>query len=505
MLDRMLYAIVSDIHANLPAWKSVLADLTSLGAQRIICLGDVVGYGPQPQEVLASLYRHVDAFVMGNHDAVVCGKMTPERFNKQARVLVEWSTGQVSRKGKEFLAAAALSLTGDGFTCVHGEMGQPEAFRYIVGPEDTQPTWQATSAPIIFVGHTHRACLFVRGASGVPHPLPPEDFVLEDGKRYIVNVGSVGYPRDGDPRASYCLYDTEDQVVRFRRVPFDYEALRLAVQAAGLEAKTMPLLNHDPLQLRRPVRDQLEFDPADTDAQMAKGVTVSRDLMRLRKSNRRWRKVAVAGMVLAALMAGVAAAFALHRSTVAETAFPDKPLPVREAVVPSDVSGNLLPPLPYGLSGRLVEGWRYSFNRPDDQNLTIESDFSGPSPRVQLVHAKRAQLRLEAPEWVLNRTADGRLRATINAWRGEDFVGTVKIVVVVDERLAATDKHPRERVVLNFDLALNRKASWEETKRIMDIKKPVISGKTERVRYRVEADFIGTLSLADLSLVLAGD
>ncbi len=205
-----------------------MKDLATEKVDRIICLGDIVGYGPQPQEVLASVFRHADAMVMGNHDAVVCGKLTPERFNPYARRMIEWSKGQLSQRSKEYLAQASLLVTGDGFVGVHGEAGQPEAFRYLFEPFDTEPTWHATESPLVFVGHTHLAGMFVRGASGVPHQLPPDDFIIEDGKRYIVNVGSVGYPRDGDPRASYCIYDARESTVFFRRVVFDYDELQAA-------------------------------------------------------------------------------------------------------------------------------------------------------------------------------------------------------------------------------------------------------------------------------------
>ncbi len=494
----MRYAIVSDIHANLPAWKAVLADLTTLGASRIICLGDVVGYGPQPNEVLASVYRHVDAVVMGNHDAVVCGKLRPSRFNRQARALIEWSAERVSRRGRAFLSTAPLTLRGEGFVCVHGELGKPAAFNYLVEPNETLPTWEATEEPLIFVGHSHHAGLFVRGASGTPHPLPPEDFVLEEGKRYIVNVGSVGYPRDGDPRASYCLYDSEEQVVRFRRVAFDYDALRMEIKKAGLQEMSRPLLDRDPVLLRQPVREQLGFDPSETEAHMASGVTESLDLQNLRRSNRRWRKAAVGGLLLAALMAGVATAVVLHKSTSGEAAYPADPLPVQEAVVPSDSLGNLLPPLPAALTESVLPGWRYHMSHPREQKLTVEQ--KGSSTYLKLVHPRRAGFRLEAPEWDLNGLAKGRLRARLQAMRGEDFVGTVKVVVVADERAGG---EMRERVVINFDLPFNRKLAWEESRRIMDIRKPHISSATERVRYRIEANFSGTLCLGDLSLVFA--
>ncbi len=498
----MRYAIVSDVHANLPAWKAVLADLTSLGAQRIICLGDVVGYGPQPAEVLASVYEHVDALVMGNHDAVVCGKMTPDLFNHQARFMIEWSAPRVSRRGKSFLGGAPLSLAGDGFTCVHGELGEPGAFRYLVGPEDTRATWAAGTDPLCFVGHTHCSGLFVLGPSGVPHPLPPEDFVLEEGKRYIVNVGSVGYPRDGDPRAGYALFDTDDATVRFRRVPFDYEALRLAVQAAGLAEQAMPLLNRDPLRLRQPVREQLEFMPADSQAQMAHGVTASRDLAELQKSNRRWRRTAVTGILATALLAGVASAVAVHRATTGETARPEVPLPPREAVIPADLAGNLLPAFPPAMPEAELTGWRYRCSHRSGQRLAIEQDATAPTPRLRVVHDRRASLILEAPAWRLNGAANGRLRAVVNARRGTNFVGTVKVVVEARETGAAEDTRFHERVVLNFDLPLKRPEVWEETRRIMDIRKPPLTRTTAMIRYRIEADFIGILSLADPSLTL---
>ena len=501
----MRYALVSDIHSNKPAWKAVLADLSSMGAQRIVCLGDVVGYGPEPVAVLDSLYRHVDAFVMGNHDAVVCGKLTPDRFNHQARFMIEWSTEQISRKGKEFLGSAALTLKGEGFVCVHGDLGQPGAFNYIVDADDTLPTWEAAETPLVFVGHTHRAGMFVRGTSGVPHPLPPDDFIVEDGKRYIVNVGSVGYPRDGDPRASYCLYDTATRVVTFRRVPFDYEALRLAVREAGLDVALMPLLDRDPIRMRQPVREQLGFDPAVSRKQMVTGVTLSRDLQELQKSNRRWRKAAVGGTLLAALMAGVLAAYAINYAATSETTIPQTPIVAREAVVPSDLAGNLLPPLPIAMVEREVPGWRCTLSRPGSQRLSIGNDAASPAPHLVIVHDKRARLRLEAPEWILGGVVQGRLRASVRAYRGEDFIGTVRVVAVVDERASPGEEGLRERTVLNFDLPLRRATTWDETRRIMDIKKPAITVGTERLRYRIEAEFVGTLALADLSLVLVNE
>ena len=174
----MRYAIVSDIHSNLPAWNAVLADLSALKARKIVCLGDVVGYGPQPEAVLESAYRHIDYFVMGNHDAVVAGKMADDAFNDLAKTMVRWTAARVPAKAKAFLAEQPLVLEGKGFVCVHGSLDRPQAFNYIVSPQEALDTWSATNAQLVFVGHSHIPGIFVLGESGTPHLIPSQDFQL---------------------------------------------------------------------------------------------------------------------------------------------------------------------------------------------------------------------------------------------------------------------------------------------------------------------------------------
>ncbi len=489
----MLYALVSDVHANLPAWRAVLADLSSLGAERIVCLGDVVGYGPEPAAVLESMYRHVDAFVMGNHDAVLCGKMDPARFNSHARTMIEWSATQVSRRGRDFLAQQSLTLTGPGFCCVHGDLGLPAAFRYIIDPRDAMATWEATADPLIFVGHSHIPGIFVRGASGTPHRLPAQDFVLEEGKRFIVNVGSVGYPRDGDARACYCLYDTAEGAVRWRRVPFDMAALRAAMVRARLNEDQVPLLRHDPLRQRRPVREDLQFDPATESVQMAHGVTITRDLSSMRRRLHRWRLVAAFSLGVS-LLAMAAIALLLTRRAPAEHAVPAAPLPPREAVVAYDLRGNLLPPLPAAVDGERLPGWRYTFSHPEAQHCEIDNtvgeyDFV---PRLRLVHARRSRCVLEAPQWRLAGLAAGKLRAELMVRRGKDFQGQVEVVVDT-EGIGSDGKASFHPGLLHFIPAMARKGGWEKgqatTAKSLD-------ANTERLCFRIETDFEGTLEIA---------
>ncbi|MBQ6103746.1 MAG: metallophosphoesterase family protein, partial [Kiritimatiellae bacterium] len=239
----MRYAFVSDIHGNLPAWNTVLADLAVHRVDRIVCLGDVVGYGPQPAECLRGVYAHVHQMVLGNHDAVVAGKMSAESFNDRARRMIEWTGTRLGENARNLFSSLPLVLKGPGFRCTHGDFTDPAVFNYVRTEEDARANFAAVPEQLLFCGHTHEAAVFLVGGSGNVYKIEPQDFELEEGKRYLVNVGSVGSARDGDPRASYVIYDEERRGVYFHRVPFDFEAFRSAVAAApGLDPDLVPFL-----------------------------------------------------------------------------------------------------------------------------------------------------------------------------------------------------------------------------------------------------------------------
>ena len=126
----MRFAIVSDLHSNLQAWNAVLLDIRSQKLDRIICLGDVVGYGPDPAEVLRSVHANVNHLVLGNHDAVVCGKMDETLFNESARQIIDWTRGQLNREARRFLGSLPLSLDAGLFRCAHGDFSEPGAFNH---------------------------------------------------------------------------------------------------------------------------------------------------------------------------------------------------------------------------------------------------------------------------------------------------------------------------------------------------------------------------------------
>ncbi len=301
----MRYAIVSDLHANLPAWRAVLRDLTASGADRILCLGDVIGYGPHPAEVLESVYAEVWRVALGNHDAALCGRMDASGFHQDAQTILEWTRKRLSRAALRLMATWPLQLAGRTFRCAHASTEEPARFPYLDSPEAAMAAWTAAPEPLLFVGHTHRPALYVLGSSGVPREVPPQDFATEEGKRYIVNVGSVGCPRDGDPRASYVIYDEAAGAVVFRRVSFDLDACRAAVAAAGLPEVAYGFLQADPLLGRRPLREVVSFQPPSSPQAGAWGAVEIEDVEHLRSRARRWRTVAAA---LGAALAAAAAA-----------------------------------------------------------------------------------------------------------------------------------------------------------------------------------------------------
>jgi diadenosine tetraphosphatase ApaH/serine/threonine PP2A family protein phosphatase len=320
----MRYAIVSDLHGNLQAWRAVLRDIAGAGAgaDRILCLGDVVGYGPNPAEVMESVYAEAHRIVLGNHDAALCGRMDTSRFNDEARQILDWTRSRVSADAVKLAATWPLQLQGRGFRCAHATFDAPARFGYVEEAEDAAASWAAVPDPLLFVGHTHRPAVFVLGASGTPHLIEAQDFVVEPGKRFLVNVGSVGQPRDGDPRASYAIHDSESGAVFFRRVPFDLDACRAAIEAAGLPPVASVFLDADPLRGRRPLREIVSFRPPETAAEGARGAVEIEDLDVLRGRVRRWKAVtaALAGLLLAGAL--VAGWFAWRRASQAAEFIP---------------------------------------------------------------------------------------------------------------------------------------------------------------------------------------
>lgn len=302
----MRYAIISDIHANRQALGAVLADIDAVGADGIICLGDVVGYGPAPAQVLQTVHSRVDYILLGNHDAVVGGRLDPECFNSNARQLIEWTQSQVDEKARKFLGSLPCVLEGDGFRCAHADVSMPLQYNYILEPDDAVPTWSACKEPLVFVGHSHDPAIFLTGNSGRTYRLDPQDFSLEAEKRYIVNAGSVGQPRDGDTRASYCLFDAGTGTVNFRRVAFDVDAYRDDCARQGIPSETTYFLQVADSRKRRPVREIIDFTPLSRESAQRQGDATVARLNVVESRLRRWRTLGLASAAVMLLACFVA-------------------------------------------------------------------------------------------------------------------------------------------------------------------------------------------------------
>jgi diadenosine tetraphosphatase ApaH/serine/threonine PP2A family protein phosphatase len=377
----MRIAIVSDIHANLQAWNAVWLDLKSLKADRILCLGDMIGYGPHPAEVLEALHASADEMILGNHEAALCGFIDPVHFNPMAQASLEWTRAALAPAAVQWLRELPLSLAADSFRCAHGDFARPDQFDYVIDPADALPSWQSVPEPLLFVGHSHTPGLFLLGPSGTPHRIELQDFALEPGKRFLVNCGSVGHPRDGDVRASYCLFDTRQQAVYARRVPYDIDAFRRDTRASGLPVETLDFLNRDPRRAAAPLRQFLGFHP--TAALSSKPLPVQREksVQHLTRLIQLWQWIALLTLVLTLTLTGFAV-FRYwryqHRLLV---------LPAIESVA-TEVAPltNLLAPPPAILPPRPIEplaGW----------SLTLGNRFG------QTLHTAQ---EADAPTWILN-------------------------------------------------------------------------------------------------------
>ncbi|MEX0785003.1 MAG: metallophosphoesterase family protein [Dehalococcoidia bacterium] len=229
-------AIVSDIHANLAAFQAVLRHAGASGSlDALWCAGDTVGYGPQPNECVALLREHEHRAVAGNHDLAACGKMGTEEFNHAAAEAAQWTAKQLSEETRTYLQEMELVVADGDFTLVHGSLRWPE-WEYLLSTEQAQAQFELQRTPYSIVGHSHLPFV-CRETSARPPAIEPTadgERVEVRSERLILNPGSVGQPRDGDPRAGYALYDSEAAVVTWHRVEYDIEATQQAMEALGL-------------------------------------------------------------------------------------------------------------------------------------------------------------------------------------------------------------------------------------------------------------------------------
>jgi diadenosine tetraphosphatase ApaH/serine/threonine PP2A family protein phosphatase len=227
--------VLSDIHANAPALAAVLADVDALGADGLLCLGDVVGYGADPGPVLDTVATRAQAVVAGNHDHGAVGLLDLEWFNVYARRAAEWTAERLSEAQARFLHGLPLVVEHGGATLVHASPRDPGAWTYLTAPSHGAQAFPAFRTRLCFVGHSHVPAVWRLSPDGTRgFRLGAGTTALAPGARYLVNVGSVGQPRDGDPQAAYAVWDLDRDSVEVRRVAYDAEETRRRIHAAGL-------------------------------------------------------------------------------------------------------------------------------------------------------------------------------------------------------------------------------------------------------------------------------
>lgn len=217
----MRFAVFGDIHGNLEALEAVLAECSRRSIDQYLCLGDIVGYGANPEDCVRRV-REVGALcVCGNHDHAVIGAQDLSYFNVHARDAVIWTSKHLSDATKEWLKGLSLVEHLAGFSIVHGSLHSPELFNYVQTIKDADYNFRQMDRPLLFLGHSHYPLAFFDTAP-MTYTLDPT-IPLDPSVKTVVNVGSVGQPRDEDPRSCFAVYDDSKALVELIRVEYDIE------------------------------------------------------------------------------------------------------------------------------------------------------------------------------------------------------------------------------------------------------------------------------------------
>ncbi|MCB1064029.1 MAG: metallophosphoesterase family protein [Verrucomicrobiae bacterium] len=228
----MKYAIFGDIHANLEALEAVMLDAAANDCTDFVCIGDIVGYNANPAECL-NLVRDLGCpVVKGNHDEEASQDTPLEGLNPLAKHALEWTRKSLSEEDRSWLAGLKLVRQVRDFTIVHATLDTPGNWGYVTNKFDAMASFSYQFTPVCFYGHTHTPRIYVKGDS--VEAIEEQETRINLGKKYFINVGSTGQPRDGDWRAAYTIYDVENQFVQIRRLEYDIATTQQKIIDAGL-------------------------------------------------------------------------------------------------------------------------------------------------------------------------------------------------------------------------------------------------------------------------------
>jgi len=216
----MIYGLFSDIHSNLAALEAVLASMSMYKVERKVCLGDLVGYCADADTCVQLVQAHSDICLMGNHDSVALHREPSIHFNQFARLAIEWTQKHLSKESLDYMKKLPYIVEEGELCFVHASPKSPADWYYVSSLEDAVDAFEYFSSRICFVGHTHSPVIVTLGHDNVPRVVEEESYVAKEGERLLVNVGSVGQPRDRNPQACWCYFDSETFDIRFVRVPY---------------------------------------------------------------------------------------------------------------------------------------------------------------------------------------------------------------------------------------------------------------------------------------------
>jgi len=219
----MRLALISDIHGNLTALEAVFADIDRQKVDTVHCLGDIIGYGPDPVACLELVMQRCTIKLLGNHEYAVMGLESLEQMNRAARKAAEWTTAQLGEREISMLADFDMEHTFDRYTLVHASPHEPDRWHYVLGIGEAKMSFAALRTDLCFVGHTHIPIVFLHASDGTIRQQMGHDFIAQSETQYLINIGSVGQPRDDDPRSSYVIVDTETAEIVYRRIAYDVE------------------------------------------------------------------------------------------------------------------------------------------------------------------------------------------------------------------------------------------------------------------------------------------
>jgi diadenosine tetraphosphatase ApaH/serine/threonine PP2A family protein phosphatase len=229
----MVVAILSDIHGNLEALETAFRSIDGEAVDEVLCLGDIVGYGPNPNECVDRIRARCSHVLLGNHDAAAVGLTTIESFNAHARRAALWTRDRLRPESADYLRALPMDYRTDAFYAVHSSPNEREEWHYVVNQAIAEEAFLAFEDSICFLGHSHVPVYFRKGA-GRGVRIGEGEVSFAEGDRYLINVGSVGQPRDNDPRLSFGIYDTGRRVLALRRESYDIATTSAKILKAGL-------------------------------------------------------------------------------------------------------------------------------------------------------------------------------------------------------------------------------------------------------------------------------